>query len=337
MKRYILILSCIFCILMAMPAFAGIQSGTYTWTFDLSDQPDNHETRLWIPYPETDAVQTITHIGYQGNYREAGVYTDQIFSTPMLYVAWPAGVKERKLTFYFHADRKEQVRRDFPAQEGTLNAKELAVYLAATTYGPIDGGVKVLADQITAGKVGVLAKARAIYDWTVENTFRDPETRGCGLGDVTALLRRPGGKCADISSIYIALARAAGVPTREVLGIRTGKGKDQDVSTWQHCWAEFYLPGYGWVPVDPADVRKAMLVQKLKLDDQKVKELRDYYWGAVDQYRIRLSEGRDLKLNPVQQGEAVNYLMYPFAQVGGQTLDWLDPTTFKYSISWKQD
>ncbi len=334
MKKLILLM---LSLLFAAPVLAATQSGTYTWTFDLSDQPAGAETHLWIPYPITDGVQTITRISWQGNYREAAVYTDQTFSTPMLYAAWPAGAKERKLTFQFHADRKEQVRREFPAQEGTLSPQELAVYLAATTYGPIDGEVKVLADKITAGKVGVLAKAKAIYDWTVENTFRDPDTRGCGLGDVTALLRRPGGKCADISSIYIALARAAGVPTREVLGIRTGKGKDQDVSTWQHCWAEFYLPGYGWVPVDPADVRKAMLVQNLKLDDPKVKELRDYYWGAVDQYRIRLSEGRDLQLNPLQQGDAVNYLMYPFAQVGEATLDWLDPKTFKYSISWKQD
>jgi hypothetical protein len=79
-----------------------------------------------------------------------------------------------------------------------------------------------------------------------------------------------------------------------------------------------------------------MLVQKLTLSDPKTAELREYYWGRVDPYRIRLSEGRDLNLNPPQQGAAVNYLMYPFAQIGGETIDWLAPTDFRYQLTWRQ-
>ena len=119
----------------------------------------------------------------------------------------------------------------------------------------------------------MLEKARAIYDWTCENTYRDPDTRGCGKGDVCALLKKPGGKCTDISSVFVALARAAGVPAREIFGIRLGKKAEEDITGWQHCWAEFYLPGYGWVPADPADVRKAMLVEKLKPEDKRTNEL----------------------------------------------------------------
>lgn len=326
----------ILALLIALPALAAPQSGTYTWAFDLSGHHPGKETKLWVPYPVSATDQLISSLKWDGNYAEAAVYTERIFGAPMLYVYWPKGTKQRNLTLSFHAERQEQTRRDFPQTEAVYDPRDFTLYLAPTTLGPVTGKVKILADEITAGKTTILEKARAVYDWTVENTFRDPETRGCGLGDVTALLQRPGGKCADISSIYIAIARAAGVPTREILGIRTGKKATQDVSKWQHCWAEFYLPGYGWVPVDPADVRKAMLKQNLKLDDPKVAELRDYYWGRVDQYRIRLSEGRDLQLNPPQQGPAINYLMYPFAQVGGETLDWLDPETFKYSITWTQ-
>ncbi|HEY5673866.1 MAG TPA: transglutaminase-like domain-containing protein [Malonomonas sp.] len=330
MKKLILLI-----LLCACPALTFAHSGAYQWQFDLSAQQPGEEVQLWVPYPASDAVQSISNIRWEGNYSSAAVYTDSTFGTQMLHVRWPKESKDRQLSFSFSAERSEQIRRDFPAQEGAYTPLDYANYLSATSLGPIDGQVKELADQITADKVGILAKARAIYDWTVDNTYRDPETRGCGLGDVTALLRRPGGKCADISSVYIALARAAGVPTREILGIRSGKSEQQDVSTWQHCWAEFFLPSYGWVPVDPADVRKAMLKQNLTLDDPRVAELREAYWGRVDQYRVRLSEGRDLQLNPPQQGPAVNYLMYPFAQVGGKTIDWLAPESFKYSILWQ--
>ena len=79
-----------------------------------------------------------------------------------------------------------------------------------------------------------------------------------------------------------------------------------------------------------------MLKQNLKLSDIKTKEYRDYFWGAIDPYRVKMGEGRDLTLNPSQAGEPVNYLMYPYAQVGGKTIDWLDPKTFEYTITYKQ-
>ncbi len=333
MKKLLLLL---IALLISSPVFAATQTGHFTWTFDLSDHSPEEATNLWIPYPVSSRDQLISKLSWNGDYTEAAVYTERTFGVPMLHAYWPKGSGQRHLALSFDVERPEQIRRDFPQTEAAYDPRDFALYLAPTTLGPVTGEVKKLADEITAGKNGILEKARAVYDWTVENTYRDPETRGCGIGDVTALLRRPGGKCADISSIYVALARAAGVPTREILGLRTGKQANQDVSTWQHCWAEFYLPGYGWVPVDPADVRKAMLIGKLKLDDPEVAELRDYFWGRVDQYRIRLSEGRDLQLNPPQQGSAINYLMYPYAQVGGETLDWLDPETFKYHITWDQ-
>ena len=321
-------------LLIALPALAAPQVGSYSWEFDLSKHNLREKAELWIPYPVSNAEQLISHISWDGTFSEAAVYTDRAFATPMLYVAWDKGVKQRKFLFTFQAERIEQVKRDFPKTSLKVDPHGFEPYLAPTKLGPITGEVKKLADKITAGKTDTLDKARAIYDWTVANTYRDPDTSGCGLGDVTALLKRPGGKCADISSIFIALARAAGVPTREILGIRTGKNEIQDVTKWQHCWAEFYLPGYGWVPVDPADVRKAMLKQNLELSDPRVAKLRDYFWGRVDQYRIKLSEGRDLQLNPPQHGDAVNYLMYPFAQIGDKTLDWLDPEGFSYKITW---
>jgi len=130
-------------------------------------------------------------------------------------------------------------------------------------------------------------------------------------------------KCADISSVYVALARNIGVPAREVFGIRLGKKAEQDITGDYHCWAEFYLPGTGWVSVDPADVRKKMLVNNLKLAD--VKEFREYYFGKVDQYRI------------AQATNPLNYFMYPYAEVNGKALDYFDPKSFRYSVHFKQN
>jgi len=334
MKKHLIFILLAALFLTAPQASGNTVSGVINMEFDLSHQPLGQEVQLWLPYPVSDANQNISQVKITGNFSESAVYTDRTHKTPMLYARWAKEATSRKLSLSLQAERKEVIRRDFPARETAWDPADYAPYLAPTSLAPFNETITALAAKITKGKKGVRAKAKAIYDWTVENTYRNPDTKGCGKGDVCLLLNDPGGKCADISSIYVALARAAGVPTREVFGIRMGKTATQDISTWQHCWAEFYLPGYGWVPVDPADVRKKMLVEKLELNDPRTKAYREYFWGGIDAYRIKLGEGRDLVLNPAQQGAPVNYLMYPFAQVGSTTLDWLDPAGFKYTITY---
>ncbi len=308
--------------------------GTVTMRFDLSSYPVDKDVRLWIPYPVSSAYQTISKIRVEGNYTESGVYTDKRFQTPILYARWKPGVRSRRLLFRFDAKRIEVVRRDFPARESCWNPVDYEKWLMPSSLGPTDGAVRSLAEHIVRGKISVLEKARAIYDWTCKNMYRDESVRGCGIGDVRYLLKkkRPGGKCTDIHSVFVALCRAVGVPAREIFGIRMCKKTSADITRWEHCWAEFYLPGYGWVPVDPADVRKFMLVHGLAFDDPETEKWRSYFWGAWDPYRIRLSVGRDVILNPRQAGSPLNNFGYPYAEVDGVSLDWLSPETFSYKI-----
>jgi transglutaminase-like putative cysteine protease len=223
-----------------------------------------------------------------------------------------------------------------PTVEPAWNPADYAEYLQPTSLGPLDGEVKKLADSIVEKKKTVLEKARAIYDWTVDNMYRDPDTIGCGKGDVCLLLKKPGGKCTDISSVYIALCRAAGVPAREIFSVRLGKKAEEDITTWQHCWAEFFLPGYGWVTADPADVRKAMLTEKIDLENPKTKEYREFFWGGIDPYRLVIAQGRDVVLSPAQSGQPLNTFGYPYAEIGGKALDFYNPKGFVYSYLFKE-
>ncbi len=340
MHRITYLITAFLCLILPVSLWANTaesSSGTIRMEFDLSQQDSSQETQLWIPYPLSDRDQLITRIETKGNYQESAIYSDQLYSTPILYAKWNKGIKDRTLSFSFHVTRKEVKRRNFPKVETPWDPADYALYLAPTSMGPIDGEVKVLADKITAGKTGVLAKARAIYDWICENMYRDPKTPGCGSGNVCLLLVKQGGKCTDIHSVFIALCRAAGVPAREVFGLRQGKSNGQDTTTFQHCWAEFYLPGYDWVPVDPADVLKMMLKENLTLNDKKTEYYREYFWGGWDQYRVKLAMGRDLTMNPPQHGAPFNTFGYPMAQVGNKTLDWLNPKTFRYTFTFIKD
>lgn len=333
MNRILTFAVVMFLAIQAQPSWANSRAGVVTLDVDLSAQEKGKEAKLWIPYPVSDHNQVVSDVKVTGDFASSAVYTDRTHGTHILYAEWPKNATNRKLTFSFAVERQEVRQTNLPEKEAQWSPVDYAEYLKPTSLGPIDGDVKKLSLKITKNQKTVLAKARAIYDWVCDNMYRDPDTVGCGRGDVCSLLLKPGGKCTDISSLYVALCRAAGVPAREVFSIRLGKKPEENITTYQHCWAEFFLPGYGWVTVDPADVLKAMLVEKLKTTDTKTKEYREFFWGGIDPYRVVIAVGRDVVLNPPQEGAPLNTFGYPYAEVGSKPVNAYKPSEFTYQYT----
>ena len=221
-----------------------------------------------------------------------------------------------------------------------------AHFTRATKLLPTGGIVRDAAQDITRGAKTDLDKARAIYDWVVDNTFRDPETRGCGLGDIRFMLESKdlGGKCADLNALFVGLARAAGLPARDVYGLRVASSalgfkslgtSSSDVTRAQHCRAEVFIDRIGWVPVDPADVRKVALEEppgRRTLDDPMVKDARRRLFGSWEMNWIAFNFAHDVRL-PGSSGATLPFLMYPQAETNGRRVDSLDPERFKYNIT----
>lgn len=322
--------------LIAFPVFPSLspakeRSAEVALQLDLKAPEESRNVRIWIPYPVSDENQSVTDVRVKGNFSHSAVYREREHGNVALYAEWDNSSKDRTLSYTFKITRSEVVKKSFPAKELPFSKDEYAAFLKPTTFGPTTGQVKKLADKITKGKKTNIAKARAIYDWILNNMHRDPNIKGCGIGDVEKLIVSLGGKCGDIHAVFVALSKSAWVPAREIFGIRIPKGKEGDMTKAQHCWAEFYMPGYGWVPVDPSDVRKAMLEKKT--DDLKdVKGLAEYFFGAVDENRIAYQTGRDLMLNPSQKGGKLNYFMYPYAEDDGKMLN---EDLFGFNIGYK--
>ncbi|MFZ2301914.1 MAG: transglutaminase-like domain-containing protein [Gallionella sp.] len=310
------------------------RSGEVEMTVTIAAPDDSKDVRVWIPYPVSNNTQDISNVRISGNFSQNGIYGEKETGNLALYAEWAKPAKDRAITLIFNATARELVRKDFPKKEPAIPT-EITEYLKSTAFIPTDGKVKEIALSVTSSKQKISEKARAVYQWVVENTVRNPDTKGCGTGEVEIQITKRSGKCADISSVFVSIARAAGVPAREVFGIRLGKKDDEDMTGGHHCWVEFYVPGYGWVPADPADVRKIMLVDKL--DIKSAQKIIDYYFGAVDEYRIALARGgRGYYLNPRQNDGPLNYFMYPYAEVNGKSLEWLAAQTdLKYKIKFK--
>ncbi len=301
---------------------------------DLSISAKGKDARLWLPYPVSDSYQKITHISIRGTCRNPAVYTDQQFKRPVLFASWDRNIETKRLALDFTVQRYERKenRELKGAPAACFDEVFFRKYMQGSRLAPLDEKVRLLAENITGGEEDILIKARLIYNWVTANMRRDPAVKGCGCGNVCLLLDRRSGKCADIHSVFVALLKAAGIPAREVFGLRLSKGGKADITTWQHCWAEFYVPGYGWYVADPGDYLKALLVKRFEPFSKEAREVSNYFFGSVDPYRLRFGVGRDIELNPPARAGEINYLMYPYAEADGIPLDFNDPKTFSYSI-----
>src|ERR1700730_334898 len=254
---------------------------------------------------------------------------------PIVSAAWmePSTAREIEVT-------ARVVTRDRSGFCPDVSQEELAEYIKPTASSPKTGVVLAKAREIVGARTAPLDKARAIYDWIVDNTFRRAETRGCGLGNIAFMLETGdlGGKCADINSLYVGLARAAGLPARDFFGVRVADsnvtkslGKSGDITRAQHCRAEVFIEGKGWLPVDPADVRKVVLEEELAVDSEKVRALRERLFGNWEMNWLGFNYARDFML-PGQRDGPIGFLMYPYAESPDGSVDSLDPASFAYSI-----
>jgi transglutaminase-like putative cysteine protease len=328
---------------------AGIPGG---WrTFEVSTRIELRDpfgvTRLWIPAAlirETPYQKTLSNTFRveSGTVKRVEDRTDGL---AIVAAEFPAGVAPVLTVTSRVSTRNWAVSLAAPAKPVRTGRAELSHYLRPTRLIPTDGIVKETAGEITRGARTDLEKARAIYEWIVENTYRNPKTRGCGLGDIRFMLesRDLGGKCADLNALYVGLARAAGLPARDVYGIRAAPSElgfkslgasSEIVSKAQHCRAEVFLNDYGWVPVDPADVRKVMLEEppgNRPLDDAMVKSARARLFGSWEMNWIAYNFAHDVAL-PGSNASPRPFLMYPEAETADGRRDSLDPDTFRYEI-----
>jgi transglutaminase-like putative cysteine protease len=306
-------------------------------------------TQAWIPIPSLNEADWFRTEGseWTTNATSAALAREPKYGAEMLHVVWNADEGAPTVDVISRiATRDRAIDFGKPGGAPVLSEAERALYTESTALIPVDGLVRETSDRIAAGQESDLDKARAIYEWIVENTFRDAKVRGCGRGDISSMLALNyfGGKCADLNALYVGLARAAGLPARDIYGIRVAPSKfgyqslgakSEIVTKSQHCRAEVFLSDFGWVPVDPADVRKVMLEEppgNLAIDDAKVAAARRTLFGAWEGNWLAYNVAYDVRL-PGAAGAALGFLMYPQAETGSRQLDCLEPDSFRYSIA----
>jgi transglutaminase-like putative cysteine protease len=283
----------------------------------INDIPTNAKTvDLWIPVPHDNAFQRITdlQIESQSPYQtHTAEYGNKVLH---LRLSKPEQTTFT-VTMRFNAVRiehvQERLREPNTAALKEESDAELSQWLKADRLVPIDGKIKQWAQEVVdaAGAKTDLEKVRAIYNHVVSTVKYDKTGQGWGRGDIYYACDARRGNCTDFHAIVIGYSRALGIPARFAIGLPLPTERGSGQISGYHCWAEVYLKGIGWVPIDASEAAKNP-------------EKREYFFGAHDENRVEFSIGRDLNLNPKQAGEPLNYFVYPYVEVDGKVFTSVD-------------
>ncbi len=341
----------------ALPRFANAQAATFapkpgTWrqfqiVTSIEIAKPEGKGQAWIPVPSVnEAAWFRSGESKWTTNGKASLKRDPKYGSAFVHVEWDNGQPQKIDVVSNFATQDRAVDLSKPGKAVALSDADRKLYTGSTSLIPTNGIVKETSDKIVAGAKTDIEKARKIYEWVVENTTRNAATRGCGIGDIAAMLKSGNltGKCADINALNVGLLRAAGIPARDVYGIRVAPSKfgykalgagSATITKAQHCRSEVFLAGHGWVASDPADVRKVVLEEppaNLALNDPKVVAARAALFGAWEGNWLAYNFAHDVAL-PGARGPAVEFLMYPQAETASGRLDCLDPDNLKYVIT----
>lgn len=299
------------------------------------------QTRLWLPLPlnqDTLYQRTLGH-SWDGNPKMASMRRLPDGNLEVFHSEWSDGGEARFhiKTLVTTADRHFDItkRTIAPEREDILRRN-----LQSSQLIPNDGLAHQLGERIVGRIKDPVAQAKAIYDWVVDNAIYDIALPGCGNGNINQQLIRGqyGGRSADINGLFVSICRAIGIPARSVYGLRVGPSRlfrslglnSDDATRAQHVRAEFYVPGFAWIPVDPSDVRRAVALEGLSDRDSKLQSLRKILFGVWEMNWIAFNVGTDVEL-PGRQTR-IPFLLLPQLEAQGTLRDGTDPDGFAYAI-----
>lgn len=278
------------------------------YQFTIRDLPVGaKEVKAWVPVPLSDTWQRVEVFEVEGNWPykilDGSDYGNRFIRLD-LSGAKPEKDAELDVSVSFRVNRKSCRVLDGTGTGDAASQADLERYLAPDSLIPIDGKIAEEARRVAGDAKEPLLQTRLLYDHIVDSVVYDKSGDGWGRGDALYVCDTRAGNCTDFHSLLIGEARALGIPARFVMGLPLPRGEQKGPITGYHCWAEIYVDGRGWVPVDASEASK----------DPRYREA---FFGGLDANRVAFTIGRDIHVPQASAGP-LNYVIYPHVEVDGQ-------------------
>jgi len=288
----------------------GLTTQSFTFVYRTTVNSNTSQEgmlEVWVPLPITDPYQDV--ISYEINSKlPYDLYLDSEYGNRILHFSRNGSIPESlDIEISMNIRRIEQDGWNQNVSTSTVNEAYLQQYLLSDALVPIDGPIAKEADQVvrTYGAATDINKAEALYNHLVNTMKYDKTGLGWGNGDALYACEARSGNCTDIHSLFIGMARSQGIPSRFVMGFPVPDDYGKQEIPGYHCWAEFYVEGHGWVPVDISEAIKRP-------------EKQEYFFGRVDANRVAFTIGRDIRIATSLASETLNYFIYPHVLVNNK-------------------
>jgi transglutaminase-like putative cysteine protease len=298
------------------------RSFDFRYVVDVATPPaGSRQLKIWLPLPyESSPYQAISALRIKSPVRYQ-IRQEREFDNRYAYFDLDAPkIKEPfQIELMFHVKRFEHRVPLHTVAGAPARTEAVNRFLRPDRLVPIDGEIKQFSRQQTVGANEPLEKARKIYDYVIATMHYDHAGTGWGRGDAVWACNAKHGNCTDFHSLFIGMARAAGIPARFEIGFPLPLNAHDGTIPGYHCWAEFFVSGSGWIPIDASEAWQ---------DPSK----KNYFFGATDENRVMFSLGRDIRLNPPPAATPLNFFVYPYAEVDGKPF-----TALKHEFSFRDD
>jgi len=267
---------------------------------------DTKELLLFLPLPESDRYQQISNLKINSAYPYL-VYKDPEYGNSILKIQLSKEIPQAlELSLDLSVKRKAySLNENHTAKESEISENNFKRFLLPDRLVPIDGKIALEAQRVIQKEMTEMQKAKTIYDYIVGTVEYDKSGTGWGRGDALYACDVRKGNCTDFHSLFIGMARASGIPARFVMGFPLPEAHTQGELPGYHCWAEFYVEEFGWIPVDASEANKHP-------------EKKEFFFGGLDENRVAFTIGRDIEIDPKGSSVVLNYFIYPYVIIDGK-------------------
>ena len=285
--------------------------GTESISVPRGELPANGTLKVWLPLPiETSPQTNVTILSVEpAQYVRSTTGTGADLG--LAYLEVPLSELNGSflnVTATFRYVQHEQRFVIDPAKVLPYNttSPEYQKYTMSGTNIVITPAMKARAKEIVGNETNPYLQAQKIY-WYIVDTLpysHAPhfQLATSGTPESEYVLDTGIGDCGTQSMYFAALCRSLGIPARAAGGYQIFPPANGGT----HFWAEYYLEGYGWIPVDVTAAETADWSYNATPDERH--QFKAYYFGSLDPYRYVIQKDVDISLTP-DPGDAVLFEM----------------------------
>ena len=332
-------------LILLVTACSTTNERAFQFRYQVEIEQTKGKIELWIPVPQSNEVQTISNINYDVAGFEYVLKEEKIHGNKYLYISTQNGIDSpTTIVITFNVSRKEHgnvmydkvnpdkylgsyamvptgdMFRSIINKNNLLKTNIRGVYnfvLSGMHYGkPTSVDDKYYkepwlnAEDLYGEKQVTRDDVVELYE-TAENTNSDYTF---GRGNSIYACDIGVGNCTDYHSYFMSLGRTLEIPVRFHMGFLIPEEEGGSISGY-HCWADYYINGEGWYPIDISEADKAKKA--------------DYFFGTVCNNRVDMMVGRDFLLDGYNNGK-LNLFIYPILEIDDQI-----SSNYKKSFSYR--